>query len=84
MFWYVYIARAKTGLYYTGIAIDPQKRIIEHNSGIGAKFAHDQGQLTLLYVSPPFPKQSLARLRELQIKGWSRWKKEKLINGEWK
>jgi putative endonuclease len=84
MHWYVYIARAKTGRYYTGITIDPMRRIAEHNRGLGAKFAQDQGILTLIYVSNPFPDQSSARLRELQIKGWSRVKKEKLISGEWK
>lgn len=81
--WYVYIAQAPTGRYYTGITTDPDRRIKEHNRHEGAKFARDQGALRLLYVSPAFPNQSSARLREVQIKGWTRMKKEQLIKGEW-
>ena len=81
--WFVYIAQVPTGRYYTGITTDPQRRIQEHNRDEGAKFAHDQGALKLLYVSSPFRDQSSARLREVQIKGWTREKKEKLIRGEW-
>lgn len=84
MSWHVYIAQAPTGRYYTGITEDPQQRIIDHNGGRGAKFAHDQGKLTLAYVSAPFENKSSAWLREMQIKGWTRVKKGKLIRGEWK
>jgi putative endonuclease len=80
---YVYIAKAKTGRYYTGVSSDPSRRLIEHNEGMGAKFSKDQGLFELLYVSGPMEK-SIAWQREWQIKGWSRWKKEKLISGEWK
>lgn len=82
MAWYVYIAQAKTGRYYTGVTTDPGRRISEHNAGLGAKFSKDQGALKLLYVSPAYEK-SIAWKREWQIKGWSRWKKGKLISGEW-
>ncbi|MDB4978959.1 MAG: putative endonuclease containing a domain [Candidatus Peribacteria bacterium] len=82
--WFVYIGQAPTGRYYTGITTDPHRRIREHNCNEGAKFAHDQGALRLVYSSPPFPDQSSARLREVQIKGWTREKKEKLMKGEWK
>lgn len=75
MSWYVYIAQAKTGRYYTGITTDPIRRITDHNKGKGAKLAIDQGLFTLKYVSTMFVTQSSARLREIQIKGWSRFKK---------
>lgn len=83
MKWYVYIAQAKTGRYYTGITTDPKRRIVDHNRGKGAKFAIDQGKLTLKYISHVFATQSEARKREMQIKGWTREKKEKLIREEW-
>ncbi|MBI3619058.1 GIY-YIG nuclease family protein [Candidatus Peregrinibacteria bacterium] len=70
--WFVYIAQAPTGRYYTGITTDPKRRNQEHNRDEGAKFAHDQDALRLLYTSPPFPDQSAARFREVQIKGWTR------------
>lgn len=81
--WYVYIAKAKTNRYYTGISINPKKRIIVHNSGFGSKFAINQGPLEIVYISNPFLTKSEARKRELQIKNWSRIKKIKLITGEW-
>jgi len=46
--------------------------------------AKQQGPFDLIYVSKEFPDKSSARKREAQIKKWSREKKEKLINGEWK
>jgi putative endonuclease len=84
MSWYTYIAKAKTGRYYTGITNNPSKRIEKHNSGKGARMAIEQGPFELVYVSDAFPNKSEARKREAQTKGWSREKKEKLINGEWK
>jgi putative endonuclease len=84
MNWYVYIAKTRTGRYYTGITTNPEKRIIKHNQGEGAQLAKQQGPFKLIYISKVFLDKSKARKREIQIKGWSRKKKEKLINGEWK
>jgi predicted GIY-YIG superfamily endonuclease len=81
--WYVYICKSAASHYYVGISPDPAERLVKHNSGLGSKMARDQGVFTLLYVSRPFSSKSQARKREIQIKGWSREKKEKLINGEW-
>lgn len=80
--WFVYIARARTGRYYVGITTDTKKRIQKHNSGKGSKFAINQGPFTLAYVSQELPNKSEARKREIQLKGWSQIKKEKLIKGE--
>lgn len=84
MSWHVYIAQASTGHYYTGISENPQKRILDHNEGRGAKFSRDQGKILLRCISAPFESKSSARLREMQIKGWTKVKKEKLIRGDWK
>ena len=83
MAWHVYIGQAPTSRYYTGISTDPHKRIQVHNSDKGAMFSHDQEALRLVYVSLPFATKSEARLREMQIKGWTREKKEKLICRDW-
>jgi putative endonuclease len=81
--WYLYIAEAKTGRFYTGITNNPRKRIDLHNTGLGSKFAINQGPLVLVYVSSPYASKSDARKREVQIKNWSRIKKIKLIDGTW-
>lgn len=83
MHWYVYIARARTGKYYVGITTSVTLRIEKHNAGKGSRMAQQQGPFSLVYRSLPFQSKSEARLREAQLKGWSREKKEKLIRGEW-
>ena len=80
--WYLYIAKARTGNYYVGISTEPERRIEDHNRGKGATMARTQGPFTLIYTSKPLPNQSAARKREIQVKGWTRSKKEKLISGE--
>ena len=82
MSWYLYIAEARTGIYYTGITTDPERRIKDHNKGRGSSLARSQGPFTLLYVSDALPDQSTARKQEIQVKGWSRKEKEKLVRGE--
>ena len=84
MEWFVYIAKARTGYYYTGISPDPQERLKRHNTGKGSQMAKQQGPFALKYVSTPFLNKSEARTREAQIKKWGRQKKENLIHGKWK
>jgi predicted GIY-YIG superfamily endonuclease len=84
MKWHVYIAEARSGYYYTGISPNPEERIARHNEGSGSQMARQHGSFRLLYVSTPFPNKSEARKREVQIKGWNREKKEKVIRGEWR
>lgn len=84
MQWFVYIAQARTGRYYVGIATDVIERIRKHNNGQGSRFARQQGPFTLVYASKPFPSKSEARKREIQLKGWTHEKKDKLVKGVWK
>jgi len=84
MSWYVYIAESRFGNYYTGITTDAEQRIIKHNTGKGSQMGKQQGPFELVYTSKPFQNKSQARIREIQIKGWTREKKQKLISGEWK
>ena len=78
--WYVYIAITETGYYYTGISNDVFKRIDAHNLGKGAKFSRMHGKFKLLYSSAAMTKSNALK-REIQIKGWTRDKKQKLIAG---
>jgi putative endonuclease len=82
MSWYLYIAIARTGIYYTGISTDPKRRIKDHNRGKGSSLARSQGPFKLIYTSPPLPNQSEARKREIEVKSWDRAKKQRLINDE--
>jgi len=77
--WYVYIAAAENGKLYVGISTDTRRRLKEHNTGRGARFAMQNGELRLVYVSSPLENQSVARKREIELKSWTRAKKLELI-----
>ena len=82
--WFVYICKSPANHYYVGISTDPNKRLAMHNQGYGSRMARDQGKFELVYTSDSFASKSEARKREIQLKSWSRLKKEKLISGEYR
>lgn len=81
--WFVYIAETKSGYFYTGVSNDVAARIGKHNMGKGSKFARMHREFKLVYTSPPMTKSDALK-REIQIKGWTKEKKRKLVEGEWK
>lgn len=80
MKWYVYVARCKGDTLYTGITTDLKRRELEHNtdSKLGAKSLRNKRPVQIVYREV-FESQSEARKRELEIKGWKRKYKIKLI-----
>lgn len=80
--WFVYILECKDGSYYTGLTWRIDLRWDQHLSGIGSRYTGEHKPKALVY-SEEYDDLEQARLREKQIKGWTRVKKEKLISGEW-
>lgn len=78
--WHLYIVSCSDSTYYTGIAINVERRIKKHNSGRGAKYTSMRRPVTLLY-SEEHPDQSSAMKRELEVKKWSRERKAALSKG---
>lgn len=78
--YYLYIARCADNSLYIGVSDNPGRRIIEHNSGIGAQWVKQHGGGEIVYTEE-YPTYLEAHRRELQIKKWSRIKKERLIRG---
>jgi predicted GIY-YIG superfamily endonuclease/mevalonate kinase len=76
---YIYILECADGSYYTGSTIDIEKRIAEHNDGKGANHTKKRLPVALKYIEG-FQRIDDAFYREKQIQGWSRAKKEALIN----
>jgi putative endonuclease len=76
--WSLYIVRCSDGTLYTGITTDVEARIARHNSGDGAKYTRTKTPVVLVRTEP-MESESTARKREMQIKRWSRIKKESLI-----
>jgi len=80
---FVYIVKCSDGLYYTGVTNDLSRRIQEHNSGLNNKsFTFRRRPVDLVFYETFADPYSAFRL-EKQIKGWSRRKKEALINRDW-
>ena len=78
---YLYILHCADGLYYTGSTNDIEKRLYQHQNGEGANFTKKHLPLELVYLEE-FQRVDDAYFKEKQVQGWSRKKKEALINGE--
>lgn len=76
---FVYILKCSDDSYYVGSTTNLTKRIEEHNNGVGANYTKKKLPVKLVYYEEC---QSIetAFLRERQLHGWSRKKKEALIN----
>ena len=81
--YYVYILRCADNSYYTGITNDTERRLWEHNNNEGKKaYTYTRRPVKLVYEEE-FIEVKQAIAWEKQVKGWSRAKKEALINGKW-
>ena len=78
---YLYILKCSDGSYYTGTTKNPEKRLYQHNNGLGGDYTKKRLPVKLVF-SEGFEKYYDAFKAERQIKGWSRKKKEALINGD--
>jgi putative endonuclease len=78
---FVYILKCKNGNYYTGSTLNLTLRIDQHMNGEGANYTRKNGPVKLVY-SEVHTSIELAFQREKQIQGWSRKKKEALINSK--
>ena len=75
---YCYIVECADGTYYTGWAIDPDRRVAVHNKGLGAKYTKMRLPVKLVYVEE-LPDRKTAMKREIAIKRMERGRKIKLI-----
>ena len=80
---YVYILRNCHNHLYVGQTSQIERRLLRHNQNDGALFTKLKGPFKLVY-SESFQTLKQAMNRELQIKKWSRAKKEALIIGDLK
>jgi putative endonuclease len=77
--YYLYILQCRDKTLYTGITVDLERRIKEHNdSKLGAKYTHARRPVKLLY-SKKFRSRSTAAKAEMSIKKLSRADKLGLI-----
>ena len=81
MSYFVYILKCCDKSYYVGSTSNMEKRLEKHNAGQGSTWTAKRLPVELVYLERHSDK-STAQKREKQLKGWSRAKKEALINGE--
>jgi len=77
--WSVYLLRCSDGSIYTGISKNVIERVCKHNEGKGAKYTASRCPVTLIYQEQ-HPDWTSATKREIEIKRWTKKRKEKLVD----
>ncbi|MBI1814771.1 MAG: GIY-YIG nuclease family protein [Deltaproteobacteria bacterium] len=80
-FW-VYMLQCADQSYYVGHTDDLEKRISEHERGELRGYTSTRRPVRVVFTQE-FLSREEALAAELQIKGWTRKKKEALISGDW-
>ena len=81
--YYVYILKCSDNSYYTGITNDIERRLNEYNFGLSKEsYTYNKRPLELVLCTD-FNDVNQAILFEKQVKGWSRKKKDAIINDRW-
>ncbi|MFW5706117.1 MAG: GIY-YIG nuclease family protein, partial [Bacteroidota bacterium] len=77
---WMYILECSDGSYYTGSTKNLELRLSQHQAGEGANHTKKRLPVKLVYFEE-FDRIDKAFYREKQVQGWSRKKKEALIEG---
>ena len=76
---YMYILKCADESYYTGSTNDLFRRLQEHQSCEGSNYTKNRLPVELVYFEI-FDRIDKAYYREKQVQGWSKAKKQALIN----
>jgi len=81
--YYFYVLRCSDSSLYCGMTSNLEKRLREHNSGgsKGAKYLRGRKPVSLVYSEDYVDIKSALR-REIQVKSWTKAKKEALVNND--
>jgi putative endonuclease len=67
--WHVYLLECADGTLYTGISIDPERRLRQHNAGRGARYTQTRRPVHLLGSVAVCGRGEALRL-ERRVKRW--------------
>ena len=81
--YFVYILLCSDNSYYTGVTNNLERRLQEHQNGENANSYTFARRPVKLVFHTRFNDINQAMAFEKQVKGWSRAKKEAMINGNW-
>jgi putative endonuclease len=68
--WYLYLLECSDGTLYTGITLDPQRRVKQHNAGRAARYTRARRPVHLLGSVPVQGRAEALRV-EKRIKTWT-------------
>src|SRR5574338_376582 len=77
---WMYILECCDGSYYVGSTKNLELRFLQHQSGKGSRYTSGRLPVELVYCEE-HERVSDAYYREKQVQGWTRRKREALING---
>lgn len=77
---YCYILECADGSFYVGSTVDLERRVSQHQLGLGAAYTRRRRPVTLVWYEH-YPRIDDAYAREKQIQGWGRAKRIALIEG---
>ncbi|HTL40950.1 MAG TPA: GIY-YIG nuclease family protein [Pseudolysinimonas sp.] len=77
---FTYILRCSDNSYYVGSTWDLERRLGQHMAGEGAEYTKRRLPVTLVFAAE-FPPVDEAYALEKRVQGWSRAKREALIEG---
>ena len=80
-FW-VYMLQCADRSYYVGHTDELEKRVLQHDRSELGGYTSTRLPVRVVFTQE-FPSREEALAAELQIKGWSRKKKEALVRGDW-
>lgn len=75
---FCYILECSDGTYYTGWTTDPERRVAQHNKGVGARYTKTRRPVKMVYLEEQ-PDKIAALKRERAIKALPRKKKMELF-----
>ena len=79
---WMYMLQCRDGSYYVGSTPNLERRVAEHQGGLGGRYTAYRLPVTLVY-SYEIDRIEDAFYLERQVKGWCRAKKEALIRGDY-
>ncbi|WP_417610820.1 GIY-YIG nuclease family protein [Parasphingorhabdus sp.] len=82
MAFFTYILKCSDGSFYTGHTDNLEQRLAQHQSGFFTGYTYKKRPVELVW-SENFPTRYEALEAEKRIKGWTRAKKQALIDGDW-
>jgi putative endonuclease len=75
---FCYILECADGTLYTGWTVNIEKRLIQHNKGLGARYTRTRLPVKVVYIEEQ-PDKKTALKRERAIKALPRKKKQELF-----